>query len=129
MPARLKVRKNGQQKTCNLLLQNELKSDVAHFTTHVQTCQQPNLVQDIFNEGGKTRNVACVAWRFCRARRMSGEAARKIQSPRGLSALACLHTFKVTRPSFFGGYHPTLKLSGIPTFTFIVSLTHRMDNI
>ena len=37
---------------------------------------------------------------------------------------------KVTRPSFFwGGYHPTLKLSGIPTSTFIVSLTHRMDNI
>ena len=36
---------------------------------------------------------------------------------------------KVTRPSFFGGYHPTLKLSGIPTFTSIVSLTHRMDNI
>ena len=28
-----------------------------------------------------------------------------------------------------GGYHPTLKLSGFPTFTFIVSLTHRMDNI
>ena len=28
-----------------------------------------------------------------------------------------------------GGYHPTLKLSGIPIFTFIVSLTHRMDNI
>ena len=40
---------------------------------------------------------------------------------------------KVTRPSFFfggeGGYHPTLKLSGIPTFTLIVSLTHRTDNI
>ena len=39
--------------------------------------------------------------------------------------------FKVTRPSFFFGggvYHPTLKLSGIPTITFIVSLTHRMDN-
>ena len=32
-------------------------------------------------------------------------------------------------PVFFGGYHPTLKLSGIPTYTFIVSLTHRMDNI
>ena len=32
-------------------------------------------------------------------------------------------------PLFLGGYHPTLKLSGIPTFTFIVSLTHRMDNI
>ena len=30
-------------------------------------------------------------------------------------------------PVFWGGYHPTLKLSGIPTFTFIVSLTHRMD--
>ena len=37
---------------------------------------------------------------------------------------------KVTRPSFSGGggYHPTLKLSGILTFTFMVSLTHRMDN-
>ena len=32
-------------------------------------------------------------------------------------------------PVFLGGYHPTLKLSGIPTFTFIVSITHRMDNI
>ena len=32
-------------------------------------------------------------------------------------------------PVFLGGYHPTLKLSGITTFTFIVSLTHRMDNI
>ena len=32
-------------------------------------------------------------------------------------------------PVFLGGYHPTLKLSGIPTFTFIVNLTHRMDNI
>ena len=42
------------------------------------------------------------------------------------------HDFKVTRPMFFfggGGYHPTLNLSGIPTFTFVVSLTHRMDNI
>ena len=27
------------------------------------------------------------------------------------------------------GYYPTLKLSGIPTFTFIVSVTHKMDNI
>ena len=45
--------------------------------------------------------------------------------------LLFLPEFKVTRPSFFlgGGYHPTLKLSGIPTFTFIVSLTHRIDNI
>ena len=50
---------------------------------------------------------------------------------RCLSLLEALVSFKVTRPSFFGGggYHPTLKLSGIPTFTFIVSLTHRMDNI
>ena len=37
--------------------------------------------------------------------------------------------FKVTRLSFFGGYHPTLKLSGIPNFSFIVSLTNRMDKI
>ena len=32
--------------------------------------------------------------------------------------------FKVTRPSFLfgggGGYHPTLKLSGIPTFPFFM---------
>ena len=42
-----------------------------------------------------------------------------------------LIALKVTRPSFFwgGGYHPPLKLSGIPTFTFIVNLTHRVDNI
>ena len=32
-------------------------------------------------------------------------------------------------PVLFRGYHPTLKLSGIPTFAFIVSLTHRMDNV
>ena len=32
-------------------------------------------------------------------------------------------------PVFLWGYHPTLKLSGIPTLTSIVSLTHRMDNI
>ena len=31
------------------LLQNELKSDVARFPTHVQTCQQPEWVQDMFN--------------------------------------------------------------------------------
>ena len=29
-----------------------------------------------------------------------------------------LGAVKVTRPSFLGGYHPSLKLSGIPTFTF-----------
>ena len=40
------------------LLQNELKSDVARFPTHVQTCQQPEWVQDMFDEGGKTFNVA-----------------------------------------------------------------------
>ena len=46
------------------MLQNKLKSDVARFTTHVQTCQQPVLVQEIFDESRKTRNnvakqVAC----------------------------------------------------------------------
>ena len=38
--------------------------------------------------------LACVAWRFCRAGRRSGVAARKLlppQSPRGFSALACLY--------------------------------------
>ena len=30
------------------MLQNGLESDVARFTTHVQTCQQPDLVQDRF---------------------------------------------------------------------------------
>ena len=37
----LKVRKNAQQKSATVLatlLQNELNSDVARFTTHVQTC-------------------------------------------------------------------------------------------
>ena len=32
------------------------------------------------------------------------------------SPIWCPH-LKVTRPSFLGGHHPTLKLSGIPTFT------------
>ena len=32
-------------------------------------------------------------------------------------------------PVFLWGYHPTLKLSGITTFTLIVSLTYSMDNI
>ena len=36
---------------------------------------------------------------------------------------------KVTRPSFFGGVPSYFELSGIPNFTFIVSLTNRMDNI
>ena len=36
---------------------------------------------------------------------------------------------KVTRSVILWGYHPTLKLSGIPTFTLIVSLTYSMDNI
>ena len=50
-------------------------------------------------------------------------------SCRALVSQSVYSYFKVTRPSFLGGYHPTLKLSGIPTFTFIVSLTHRMNNI
>ena len=32
-------------------------------------------------------------------------------------------------PVILWGYHPTLKLSGIPTFTLIISLTYSMDNI
>ena len=53
----LKVRKNGQQKRATLL-QNELDCDVQRFTTHVQTCYQPDLLQDRFYVGGKTRNIA-----------------------------------------------------------------------
>ena len=45
---RIQVPKNGQQKTCN----------VARFTTHVQTCKQPDLLQDRFDVSGKTRNIA-----------------------------------------------------------------------
>ena len=32
-------------------------------------------------------------------------------------------------PVILWGYHPTLKFSGIPTFTLIISLTYSMDNI
>ena len=57
-------------------------------------------------------------WMFCKVYKENQKSdAWKIYSLRWLD------------PVFFGGYHPTLKLSGIPTFTFIVSLTHRMDNI
>ena len=37
--------------------------------------------------------------------------------------------FKVTRPSYFVRVPSQLKLSGIPTFTLIISLTYSMDNI
>ena len=54
--------KTGNKKcaTCFAsLLQNELNSDVAHVTTHVQTCLQPDLLQDVrCNVGGKRRNIA-----------------------------------------------------------------------
>ena len=63
-----------------------------------------------------------LVWLNCRS--SDSRKIKRIQE-RALRAV-----FKVTRPRFFGGgYHPTLKLSGIPTSTFIVSLTHRMDNI
>ena len=54
----LKIQLNGQQKraTCFVtLLQNELESDVARFTTHVQTCLATNQVSF---KGGKTGNIA-----------------------------------------------------------------------
>ena len=52
-----------------------------------------------------------------------------IPGGKNLKEILKIALLKVTRPSFLGGYHPSLKLSGIPAFTFIVSLTHRMDNI
>ena len=56
-----KVRKNGQQKTCNLfatLLQNELNSNIARFTTHIKTVFQQIRLLTGLNMGGKTRNIA-----------------------------------------------------------------------
>ena len=55
----LSFRKTGN-KNLQLVLQHwcktdELKSDVARFTTHVQTCWQPDLLQNRFDVGGKTR--------------------------------------------------------------------------
>ena len=51
---------NGHQKlaTCfATLLQNELNSDMARFTTHVQACYQPDSLQDRFDVDGKTRHI------------------------------------------------------------------------
>ena len=35
-----------------------MNSDVARFITPAQTCSQPDLLQDRFDVGGKTRNIA-----------------------------------------------------------------------
>ena len=70
----------------------------------------------------------CLEWFGLNTFVMSPKRLQRGSSVRG-SDLLVNNVFKVTRPSFLEGYHPTLKLSGIPTFTFIVSLTHRMDNI
>ena len=48
----------------------------------------PRHAKDKKIKGTLSQNLACVAWRFCRAGRTSGEAA---QSPRGFSALARLY--------------------------------------
>ena len=39
------------------MLQNELNSDMARFTTHVQACYQPDSLQDRFDVDGKTRHI------------------------------------------------------------------------
>ena len=55
------VRKNGQQKnaTClATLLQKELNSDVARFTTHNKPVLQQIRLLTGLNVGGKTRNIA-----------------------------------------------------------------------
>ena len=57
----LKVRKNGQQKSCNLsckLLQKELNNDVVRFTTHIKPVLKQIRLLTGLNEGGKTRNKA-----------------------------------------------------------------------
>ena len=57
-----------------------------------------NVIDFILDMKISVPKSACVAWRFCRAGRTSGEAVRKIktkllppQSPRGFSALARLY--------------------------------------
>ena len=53
--------KTGNKKRATFLAtlpKNELNSDVAPFTSHVQTCYQPDLLQDRFDAGGKTHNIA-----------------------------------------------------------------------
>ena len=57
----VKVRKNGQQKTCNLscnIAQNELHSDVARFTTDIKPVLQQIRLLTTLKVGGKTRNIA-----------------------------------------------------------------------
>ena len=52
---------NGQQKTCNFLatlLQNELNSDFAPFTTHEKNPYHLICCKTGLNAGGKTRNIA-----------------------------------------------------------------------
>ena len=55
----LKVRKNGQQKTYNLLCNSWIaaNSGVARIITHVQTCCQPHLLQYRFDMSGETCNI------------------------------------------------------------------------
>ena len=56
-----KVRKNGQQKTCNLscnIAQNKLNSYVARFTIHIKPVLQQIRLLTGLKVGGKTRNIA-----------------------------------------------------------------------
>ena len=57
----LKVRKTGNKRraTClATLLQNELNSDVARFTTHIKPVLQQIRLLTGLNMGGKTHNIA-----------------------------------------------------------------------
>ena len=50
--------KTGNKKTCLApLLQNELNSDVAHFTTHIKPVLQQIRLLAGFSVGAKTRNI------------------------------------------------------------------------
>jgi len=54
-----KFGKTGNKKTClATLLQSELNSDVAHFTTHIKPVLQQIRLLTGFSEGAKTRNIA-----------------------------------------------------------------------
>ena len=58
---RVKVRKNRQQKKCNLscnIAVNELNSHVARFATHINPVLQQIRLLTGLNVGGKSRNIA-----------------------------------------------------------------------
>ena len=59
-PGQASVKKATKHATFSVTLQqNKLKSNVAHYTTHIQTCSQPpDMLRDRIDVGGKMHNIA-----------------------------------------------------------------------